>query len=86
MSNYTVALERAIDRDIRDDERLEHLANLVAGWLDQLIPELQAGALEHPGAKWEPSDLAADLQTHLNNIRHEQENLRGPVVLDDDDY
>ena len=86
MSNYAVALERAIDRDIRDEERLEHLASLVTEWLDLLVPELKSGRLEHPDARWEPDDLAVDLQAHLNNIRHEQEKLKGPPVLDDDDY
>ena len=82
MSNYTVALERAIDRDIRDEERLTHLANLVAGWLDQLIPDL--APLEHPEHRWHPGDLVDDLQGHLKSIRAEQMRMRGPVYVDED--
>ena len=82
MSNYTVALERAIDRDIRDEERLEHLANLVSGWLDQLIPDLHP--LEHPRHRWQPGDLVDDLKGHLKSIRAEQMRLKGPLYVDED--
>ena len=84
MSNYSVALERAIDRDIRDEERLTHIAALVAGWLDALAPD--AHDMEHPDAKWHPEDLLVDLMGHSKNIEGELERLKGPVVLDDEDY
>ena len=82
MSNYNVALERAIDRDVRDTERLDHLHALISGWLDQLIPELDP--LEHPLHHWHPADLADDLQGHLKSIRTEQMRMRGPVYVDED--
>ena len=82
MSNYTVALERAIDRDIRDEERLDHLHALISGWLDQLIPDL--APLEHPGHRWHPGDLVDDLQGHLKSIRAEQQRLKGPLYVDED--
>jgi hypothetical protein len=85
MSNYSGALERAIDRDIRDEERLMHIATLVAGWLDALAPD--AHDMEHPDAKWHPEDLIIDLQGHALSIAHELKRLRsGPPVVDDEDY
>ena len=82
MSNYNVALERAIDRDIRDEERLEHIGALVAGWLDALAPD--AHDMEHPKAKWHPEDLLVDLVGHARSIADELERLRGPTVIDED--
>ena len=82
MDNYSVALERAIDRDIRDDERLDHLHALISGWLDQLIPDL--APLEHPERRWQPADLVDDLKGHLKSIRAEQMRLRGPTYIDED--
>lgn len=86
MSNYAVALERAIDRDIRDEEKLVHIQALVAGWLDALAPD--ASDLEHPDARWHPEDLIVDLAAHASNIAAELERLRSgpPVVDDDEDY
>lgn len=85
MSNYSVALERAIDRDIRDEERLAHIHALVTGCLDALAPD--AADMESPVAKWHPEDLIVDLQGHALSIAHELERLRsGPPVLDDEDY
>ena len=84
MSNYQTALSRAIDRDIRDEERLAHIAGLVAGWLDQLAPD--ACDIEHPDARWHPADLIYDLQAHASNIAGELARLKsGAVVLDDED-
>jgi hypothetical protein len=83
MSNYDAALHAAIDRDLRDAERLSHIAGLVTGWLDQLIPELEAGAIEHPRSRWHPEDLVDVLQDQLRSIRWEQGNLTGPVVVEE---
>ena len=84
MSNYSVALERAIDRDIRDEERLTHIHALVTGWLDALAPD--SSDMEGPAAKWHPEDLIVDLQAHASNIAGELERLRsGPPVIDDDE-
>lgn len=84
MSNYQIALERAIDRDIRDTEKLTHIRALVTQWLDALAPD--AADAEHPDARWHPEDLLVDLMGHRKNIEGELERLRGPVVLDDEDY
>lgn len=85
MSNYSVALERAIDRDIRDEERLTHIAALVANWLDALAPD--AGDMESPRAKWHPEDLIVDLLGHATSIAAELERLRsGPPDVDEEDY
>lgn len=84
MSNYSVAMERAIDRDIRDVEKLTAIHTMVARWLDELAPE--AADAEHPDARWHPEDLLVDLMGHRKNIEGELERLRGPVVLDDEDY
>lgn len=86
MSNYSVALERAIDRDIRDVEKLTAIHTMVLRWLDELAPE--AADAEHPDARWHPEDLIVDLMGHSKNIEGELERLRSgpPVVDDDEDY
>lgn len=82
MTNYDAALSEAIDRDLDDQERLEHLADLVAGWLDALVPEL--GEIRHPDASWHPGDLADDLRAHADSIKRELYRVsHGPVVMDD---
>lgn len=79
-SNYNAALTDAIDRDMRDQERLAHIADLVTNLLDALIPD--AEALEHPDARWCPGDLIDSLQGELTSIRHELARVSsGPVVI-----
>lgn len=82
MTNYATALERAIDRDIDDGERLAWIADRVLCWLDELAPELYA-PLQHPRRRWSPADLAEALREQLCNIREEQENLKGAVFVDE---
>jgi len=77
------AIERAIDRDIIDAERLAHFAETVANAIDALATD--AHALGHPNRRWHPGDLLDDLQGHLKAIRFEQQRLTQPLVLDDDD-
>ena len=82
MNNYDAALNEAIDRDLDEQQRLTYLADLVAGWLDALIPEL--GELRHPDARWSPGDLADDLRAHADSIRRELHRVsHGPIVMDD---
>jgi hypothetical protein len=81
MSNYDAALHAAIDRDLRDAERLSHIAGLIGGWLDQLIPDMHD--MEHPQARWHPGDLVDVLNGQLNSIRGEQARLGGPIVVEE---
>ena len=78
--NYDARLDAAIDRDLRDAERLDFIANLVANMLDALIPD--AHDLEHPNARWNPDDLIVDLRSHAKNIAFERQRLAGPVVIE----
>ena len=84
MSNYDLALRDAVDRDLRDAERLDHIQTLVTNLLDALVPEMETGALEHPDSRWHPDDLVTDLMGHLKSIHWEQQRVsRGPIVLGD---
>jgi hypothetical protein len=75
--------DRAILRDGRDRGRLAACADLVGRSIDALIPLL--GRLEHPRARWCPDDLMDCLIEHAADIKAEQQNLTGPVMIDDDD-
>lgn len=81
MSNHDTALNRAIDRDLRDSERLKHIEELVSNWLDELAPD--AYALENPTLRWQPGDLVDCLLDELHNIRREQARLTGPVFIEE---
>lgn len=84
ISNYGTAHERAIDRDIRDTEKLAAIHTMIGRWLDELAPE--SSDCEHPDSRWHPEDLLVDLIGHSKNIEGALERLKGPVVLDDEDY
>lgn len=85
MSNYSIALERAIDRDIDDLERLEHCKAVVLRAIDAIAPD-STSPLRHPKARWHPGELLDELQGQLLNIQGELEHYKGPPVLDDEDY
>lgn len=79
---YNDAVDRAIDRDLIDSERLKHFEHLVDAMLDALIPD--AHDMSHPRARWHPTDLVDVLQGQARSIRWELDRLRGPLVLDND--
>jgi hypothetical protein len=82
-SRYSLdAEQRAVDRDIRDEERIVRVEALIATWLDELMPVL-AGRLEHPAARWQPGDLLDALCEQLANARAERANLTGPLVIEE---
>lgn len=84
MSNYAVAIERAIDRDIDDLERLEHCKAVVLRAIDAIVAD-STSPLRHPKARWHPDDLYEVLKGQLMNIDGELEHYKGPPVLDDDE-
>lgn len=78
-------LGNAIDRDLRDRERLEHINQLVANLLDALIHDM--GALEHPDARWCPDDLVDVLLGQRKSIGFELQRVsRGQTVIGPDDW
>lgn len=81
MNNYDPAHEAAIDRDLRDSERLEHFVHVIHTALDAVARD--AYPLEHPHARWQPGDLIDALQGELISIRHEIHRMTtGPVVVE----
>ena len=83
MNNRERALMDAIDRDLRDAERLEHIIGLTSTLLDALIPDMDP--LEHPDIRWHPGDLADALADQLKSMRHELGRVRSlSVVLADE--
>jgi len=81
-SNYDAALDDAIDRDLRDSERLAHFLKVITEALDAIARDVYP--MEHPNARWHPGDLVDDLQGHIRSITSEQTRLRGPVTLEDE--
>ena len=79
---YNDAVARAVERDMVDEERLQHFAELVTNMLDALIPDCHD--MSHPDARWHPDDLIHDLKAHAQSIQHEQRRLRGPLVLEEE--
>jgi len=77
------ALERAIDRDMRDIERLDYIEVLIAETLDKLIPDL--APLEHPRRRWSPYELHDALIEQLHSLRLERHHYTGSVMVEDDD-
>lgn len=84
-SSRSDTVRDAIDRDLRDQERLAHIDALVAELLDALIPDMHD--LEHPDARWHPADLVDVLQDQRKSLKWELQRVsRGPVVIDQSDY
>jgi hypothetical protein len=82
-NNSATALNRAIDRDLRDTERLDHLRGVLTRTLDAIMHD--AERLEHPDAQWNPEDLLIDLQDHIEHIDIERNRIgSGSVVVDDE--
>lgn len=75
------ALTAAIDRDLRDAERLAHLLNLVTNLMDAIIEDIHD--FEHPNIRYQPVDLMDTLLDAAAALRSEQRNLTGPVVVED---
>jgi len=73
----------AIDRDMRDAERLDAIEQIIVATVVMLGPD--AFDLEHPHSRWTPLDLVADLAAAWGDIQRERANLRGPVVIEDED-
>jgi hypothetical protein len=81
MSNsYDRALDEAIDRDLRDGERLDHFATVITTAMDAIAHDVHP--LEHPHGKWHPTDLMNALQHQLRHVQIERGRLGGPVVVE----
>jgi hypothetical protein len=84
LRNYAPSrYDRAVDRDIRDAERLAAIDCLISQWLDELVPFLYP--LEHPRIKWQPADVAEALREQLESLRAEVPHLTGPLFIDEDE-
>ncbi len=75
--------QTALARDARDAELLTALGDLVALWMDQIVPHLRD--LESPRRRWSPIDLVEDLREARTSIAAELARLSGSVAIEDDD-
>jgi hypothetical protein len=73
----------AIDRDLRDGERLDEIEQIIVATVARLAPH--AFDLEHPNRRFSPIDLLADLTAAWGDIQRERANYRGPLVLEDEE-
>lgn len=75
------AVTLAVERDIRDKQRLQYIHSLVTKLLDDLIP--QAADLAHPDVRWQPDDLIEVLTDQAKSIAWELNRVSlGPVVVE----
>jgi len=73
----------AIDRDLRDGERLDEIEQIIVATVARLAPH--AFDLEHPNRRFSPIDLLADLTAAWGDIQRERANYRGPLVMEDEE-
>ena len=73
----------AIDRDLRDAERLDAIEQIIVATVVMLGPD--AFDLEHPCRRFSPLDLLADLASTWGDIQRERENYKGALVIEDED-
>lgn len=85
MLNFIATPDRitdAIDRDLDDAERIEHLLSIVTNALDAVIADIPD--FKHPDIRYQPVDLMDALLDAAKSLRWEQQRVsRGPVVLGD---
>ena len=80
-TNDDASLQRAIDRDLRDEERLQHIHGLITKWMDELVPDCYN--LEHPKRRWSPLDLMTALHEQAMSLDRERRHYLGPVFVDE---
>lgn len=73
----------AVDRDLDDAERIDHLLTLVTNLMDAVIEDI--ADFRHPDIRYQPVDLMDALLDAAKSLRWEQQRVtRGPVVLGDE--